>query len=168
MPACGLVCGQKECVQCFEVVWPCHYQMGRKERHLAQWVKHLEKLQRQTWSTAAWLTLNSSCTCGQNLLEMCPRAPTTQWFDNDSHMISSLNWRFRIPLLDDFSARRVIQAVAPTQPRHYVVGGPSAASSFNWISRHSEFWWILRFPRGPRTSYCSLNALNKLFSLPSF
>lgn len=29
--------------------------------------------------------------------------------------------RFRIPLLDDFSARRVIQAVAPTQPRHYVV-----------------------------------------------
>ena len=29
--------------------------------------------------------------------------------------------RFRVPLLDDFSARRVIQAVAPTQPRHYVV-----------------------------------------------
>jgi len=29
--------------------------------------------------------------------------------------------QFRIPLLDDFSARRVIQAVAPTQPRHYVV-----------------------------------------------
>ncbi|CAK9115924.1 unnamed protein product [Durusdinium trenchii] len=29
--------------------------------------------------------------------------------------------QFRVPLLDDFSARRVIQAVAPTQPRHYIV-----------------------------------------------
>ncbi|CAK9019099.1 Hypothetical protein SCF082_LOCUS14378 [Durusdinium trenchii] len=29
--------------------------------------------------------------------------------------------QFRVPLLDDFSARRVIQAVASTQPRHYIV-----------------------------------------------
>mmetsp|Transcript_82653 Transcript_82653/g.198349 ORF Transcript_82653/g.198349 Transcript_82653/m.198349 type:complete len:899 (-) Transcript_82653:71-2767(-) len=37
------------------------------------------------------------------------------------HCLDKPDPQFRIPLLDDFSARRVIQAVAPTQPRHYVV-----------------------------------------------